>query len=453
MFKIIEDTYFSINDLETILNEAKENGTETNNQKITYYKIIFAFDIETSSFTDKPTKTDHNEKRAIMYVWQLAIDGRVIVGRTWQEFLYTMNYISEYLDLDYKHRIMIFVHNLAFEFQFMRMFFNWKKVFSISTRKPIYAITDNGFEFRCSYILTNYSLAKLGEQLHKYKVSKMVGDLDYKKIRTPLTPLSDIEMHYCINDVLVVSAYVKECQETEKYLYRIPYTATGYCRRYVRHNCLYAGGKKNKQKQAAKYHAKMLSMKIQDYGEYQQLKRAFAGGFTHAAANYSGITVCDVDSIDFTSSYPFVLLSEKFPMGTGRIIQIHSNKEFKYYMKYYFCVFDCKFYDLKPKFKYESYLSLSKCFQKTNYINNNGRIYKCDICGTTLTSIDFSIIEKVYSFSRCDISNFRIYKKDYLPKEIITSIIKLYQDKTVLKGVSGKETEYQLSKGLLNSVY
>ena len=453
MFKLVEDTYYNINDLESILDEAIENGIITNNQKINYYNIICALDIETSSFTDKPTKEDHNEKRSLMYIWQLAINGRVIVGREWSEFLYCMNKIVEILDLNKQSRLMIFVHNFSYEFQFIRKFFNWYKVFAISTRKPIYGITENGFEFRCSYILSNKSLAKLGDDLQKYKVSKMVGDLDYKKIRTPLTPLSKEEMQYCINDVLVVSAYIKECQETERYLYRIPYTATGYCRRYVRHNCLYSGGKKYKQKQSNKYHAKMLTMQITDIEEYKQLKRAFSGGFTHAAAEFSGMTVIDVDSIDFTSSYPFVLLSEQFPMGTGRVVTIHNNAEFKKYLKHYFCIFDCRFYDLKPKFKYESYLSVSKCFQKTNYINNNGRIYSADIAACTLTNIDFDIIEKVYTFSKCQIMNFRIYKKAYLPKEIITSIIKLYKDKTVLKGVKGKETEYQLSKGLLNSVY
>lgn len=41
----------------------------------------------------------------------------------------------------------------------------------------------------------------------------------------------------------------------------------------------------------------------------------------------------------------------------------------------------------------------------------------------------------------------------YLPKQILTSILKLYGDKTELKGIEGKEVEYLLSKGMLNSVY
>lgn len=454
MFKLIEDTTYTVNDLDEILNEAIKNKIHTSNTKIEYYNIVFAFDIETSNFTDKTTKSDINNKRSIMYIWQLAINGRVVIGRTWEEFLYAYDFIVDKLGLFSKKRIIIYVHNLSFEFQYIRKFFEWNKVFAIDTRKPIYAITRQGVEFRCSYILTNYSLEKLGDQLQKYKVSKMVGDLDYNKIRTPLTPLTKEEMQYCINDVLVVSAYIKEQIETEKSITRIPLTCTGYCRRYVRHNCLYSGGKKGKEEQFNKYHTLMLSMQIKDIKEYEQLKRAFQGGFTHAGKYWSGLTVENVSSIDFTSSYPYALLSEKnYPMGTGKIVKINSNEEFNNYLKNYCCIFDCVFYDIESTFKYENYISLSKCYDTSCPIVNNGRVDSAYRLGMTLTNIDFDIIRKTYKFRKCEIHNFRIYKKGYLPKEIITSIIKLYKDKTTLKGVRGKETEYLQSKGLLNSVY
>ena len=197
----------------------------------------------------------------------------------------------------------------------------------------------------------------------------------------------------------------------------------------------------------------MKSLQISDVEEYKQLKRGFQGGFTHSGFHWSGYTVENVDSIDFTSSYPYVLLSEQFPMSTGTIVQIHSNEELENYLKKYCCLFDCKFYGLKPKFEYENYISVYKCYQKTGVVENNGRVYSCDILATTLTEQDFDIIRKTYTFDRCDIANFRIYEKGYLPIEIIKSIIKLYSDKTTLKGVSGKEQEYLVSKGLLNSTY
>lgn len=452
MFELVEDKTYSVDDIPDILQDAVTNGIHTSNTKIDYYNIVFAFDIETSNFT-VPCDKDKNNKRSIMYIWQLAINGRVIIGREWAEFLHAIDLICNQLELNKNKRILIYVHNLAFEFQFIRKMFEWKKVFAIDTRKPIYALTTSGVEFRCSYILTNYSLAKLGEQLHKYKVSKLVGELDYNQIRTPLTPLTKNELQYCINDVLVVSAYIKECIETEKYIYRIPLTCTGYCRRYVRHNCLYAGGKKGKQAQYNKYHNQMLTLQITSVNEYNQLKRAFMGGFTHAGCMYSGLITENVDSIDFTSSYPYALLSEMYPMSTGKLVELKSKEQFENYLKYYCCVFDVEFIDIKPTFEFENYISLSKCIKKSNVINNNGRVYSADSLLTTITNVDFDIIRKMYTFKECKIYNFRVYRKGYLPKEIIQSIIKLYKDKTTLKGVKGKEVEYLNSKGLLNAIY
>lgn len=442
-----------IDELDEILNEAMQEGTQTNNQGMTYHKIVFAFDIETTSFTEKPTRQDHNDKRGLMYIWQLGINGRVIVGREWHEFTYVMNRIIDVLGVDLHHRIIVYVHSLAFEFQWIFKLFDWHKVFAIQKRKPIYALTESGIEFRCSYILTNYSLEKLGEQLHKYKVKKLVGDLDYSLIRTPLTKLTDKEMQYCINDILVVSAYIKEQIEAEKYIYKIPLTCTSYCRRFVRKNCLY-GEYKTWKKQYRKYRALMNSLKISDM-EYMQLKRAFQGGFTHAAQRFSTFTVLNVDSYDFTSSYPYCLLSEEYPMSTGRFVDASklSQAEFEKYMKLYCCIFDVRFHNLKPKFQYESYIPSYKCFLKVGVIENNGRVYSADQVALTITNVDMEIINFAYTFDYMEVSNLRVYEKGYLPIEIIKSIIKLYTDKTMLKGVVGKETEYQVSKGLLNSVY
>ena len=454
MFRLDSKPY-EVKDLDTILDEAMEEGIQTNKQGVSFWKIVFAFDIETSSFTGPVTKTDHNDKRSVMYIWQLAINGRVIIGREWSEFLDVMQHIVDRLELSKYKRAIVYVHNLAFEFQFIRFMFPWRKVFAIDKRKPIYAITETGIEFRCSYILTNYSLAKLGDQLQKYKVRKLVGDLDYTKVRHPETPLTDDELQYCINDVLVVSAYIKEQIEKEKYIHKIPLTCTSYCRRFVRKNCLYGPVFKLWRKQFRKYHAFIKSLKIRNLDEYKQLKRAFMGGFTHAGHYYSAYTLKNVSHVDFSSSYPYVLLSEQFPMSTASDVDCSNltKEQFEFYLRNYCCLFDCKIYDLKPKFQYESYIPSYKCFLKCGVVENNGRVYSADMVALSLTEVDLSIINGVYSFSRIEVSNMKIYKKGYLPIEIIKSIIELYKNKTTLKGVKGKENEYLVSKGLLNSTY
>ena len=132
------------------------------------YEVPASFDIETTSFYVD------NYKAAIMYEWTFGINGNVIIGRTWEEFETMMNEITEYLHLADDLRLIVYVHNLSFEFQFMRKHFEWLKIFAIDTRKPIYAITTSGIEFRCSYLLSGYGLAKLGDELQKYPDRKSV---------------------------------------------------------------------------------------------------------------------------------------------------------------------------------------------------------------------------------------------------------------------------------------
>ena len=407
---------------------------------------------------DCNTPNEDNQKVSIMYCWQFAINGRVIFGRTWAEFLELIKKLERYTDNN--NRILVYIHNLAFEFQFLRCLFKWHKVFSVNTRKPLYAVTDTGIEFRCSLLLTNYALSKLSEQLHTYKISKL-DSLDYDKARHCKTPMTWDEIRYCINDVLVVSAYIQEQLKPlgqEANIAQIPLTATGYCRRYCRKMCLYGYSKKNRNKQFNAYRALMQSLTIKDSDEYNQLHRAFNGGFTHASALWSGITL-DVSkyglikSIDFTSSYPYVMLSELYPMSSARIVEPKNKQEFEKYLHDYCCVFEAEFRDITPNFTNENYISTSHCYIKEGYQTNNGRLVQAKRICTTITNVDYEIIKRVYSFKKLVVKNMRIYRKGYLPKKLLLAIIKLYKDKTQLKDVEGKEQEYQNAKALLNAVY
>ena len=83
-------------------------------------------------------------------------------------------------------------------------------------------------------MLSGFSLAKIGENLQRYKVNKMVGDLDYNLKRHHKTPLTDKEWKYLINDVQVVVAYIQETSENDGGYHKIPLTKTGYVRNYCR---------------------------------------------------------------------------------------------------------------------------------------------------------------------------------------------------------------------------
>ena len=418
-------------------------------------------------YENSPEHEDYDDKRAIMYVWQIAINGTVIIGRTWDEFKKLMDDISGHFNLDSNRRMIVYVHNLAFEFAWLSNIFHWEKVFAISTRKPIYALTTTGIEFRCSYILSNLSLANVGESLRKYKVKKLTGNLDYDLIRHNKTPLTEAEIRYAVNDVLVVSAYIKESMEADHDdITRLPLTATGYCRQYVKNNCLRGNDTKNNSPQFKSYHSLISRLKISGPEEYYQMVRAFTGGFTHGSARHSGKILTDIDSFDFTSSYPYVLCSEQYPMSSGRVVKVTNYKELNKYCQLYCCIFDVKFSGIKPIYMNENYIPVSKCLnaegkpftkkEKEAYkmVINNGRLSSCDGTITmTITNVDYEIIKKCYKWESMEIGTFRIYKKAYLPKEIIQSITKLYKDKTELKGVKGMEDFYTKGKQLLNSIY
>lgn len=432
-----------------------------------YYNVPCSFDIETSSFQIKVDGVD--TKVSTMYIWQFGINGYVIYGRTWEQFGALLTALVDYLDLNKGRRLIVYVHNLGYEFQFIRKWIEWDKVFAIKNRRPVYAIS-GGLEFRCSLFLSNYALAYIGDNLlHKYPVKKLVGDLDYNLVRNSQTPLTDKELAYCINDVRVVMAYIQEKIESDGDITKIPLTNTGYVRNYCRMEC-FTGGLENeevKKKKELEYHALMKSLQIQSKDEYDQLKRAFAGGFTHASALWSGKTIStpegqvpsddcysNIGSADLTSSYPFTMVAQYFPMTRFELVgNVEDNKLFNFYLDNYCCIFDIQFKNLLPKVTYENPLSLSRCHTEGKTIVNNGRIVSAVKCMTTLTELDFHTMKFFYTWESCKIINMRVSHRGYLPKDLILAVLKLYGDKTQLKGIVGKETEYLVSKNMINAAF
>lgn len=422
------------------------------NKKIEYINLPAGFDIETTSYKVDETKT------AFMYVWMFGIghNQSVYYGRTWEEFLEVCEELQARLDLSENKRLVVYVHNLGYEFQFMRKYFNWVDggLFAVDERKPIKCLCDYGIEFRDSYILSGFSLENTAKNLAKYKVKKRTGDLDYSLIRTHLTPLSVAEIGYCEGDIEVITAYIQEQIELYGDVTKIPMTNTGRVRNFVRDNCYYTS-KNHRKSSKSKYikYRKIMDDLTIDPETYIQLKRSFMGGFTHASANYSGQVLENVSSVDFTSSYPSVMISEKFPMSRFKPCSIADVDELEKYCSRYAMVFDVKFKNIQATISHENYISESKCFKLIKPILNNGRVVAADELSTTVTEIDFDIMKNTYSWDEIEIANCKFAHKNYLPKSIIESILKLYQDKTVLKDVEGSEVEYLLSKGMLNSIY
>lgn len=205
---------------------------------------IYTFDIETTSYMildgeilpaikylDLTKKEqDRCEFKSCMYIWMFGINDTVYYGRTWQElktFLIRLNYYNP-------HKKILFIHNLSFEFQYLKTQFRFKNVVARKAHKVMKCeFEDYNFEVHCSYLMSNCALKQL-PKVFMLPVEKKVGDLDYTLLRTPKTVLSDKELGYCEYDCLVVYHYIKRELETYKQVDKIPITSTGHVRRELK---------------------------------------------------------------------------------------------------------------------------------------------------------------------------------------------------------------------------
>lgn len=406
-----------------------------------YYNLECSFDIETTSYFNS-----EGDKRGTMYCWQFAVKGNAYLGRTWSEFLEFINILKAKYQLSDRRRLIIYVHNLSFEFQWFRKWLNITGVFATESRKVLYCIVDACIEFRCSYFLSGMSLEKTADNLVTHKIAKASGDLDYRLIRHSKTPLTQKEQGYCIRDVLIVTAYINEQISLYGDITRIPMTNTGRVRAVI--------------KQAVKEDeesAKWIRSQTITYDEYIKARFCFQGGFTHANSNKVFHTHNNVSSYDFTSSYPAVMLSEKFPSRQGVLCQLALTQEdiFRATQSGNIAyIFGLELNNVTEKFTFEHYLSSSKCYELSDdAVIDNGRIVSASHLKTVTTSVDLRIIHRCYNYDEPTILGAYMYTLDYLPLPYVEQTIDFYNAKTTLKGVEGKEAEYQLKKGMLNSLY
>ena len=400
-----------------------------------------------------------DKKQGCMYIWQLGICGVNYTGRTWEDLLEALRAVKDALDISVDKRLVIFIHNASYEFQWARKHLKWRQVFAIDERKVAYGVTEDGFEFRCSYILTGKSLEMVGEDLTELPCEKL-HTLDYKLIRLPTTPLTRDEMRYCVTDIKVVQHLIFEKILKDGSITKIPLTKTGYVRQYLRQCCLYGdekSHKKQKSGQFKRYRRLMQALTIDGYREYRLLKEAFMGGYTHSNPKRTRKTIKERSgSYDFTSDYIYQLVAHpRYPMSKGEFVRPRNKEEFEHNLKYYCCIFEIELHNVQATFFNDFYIPFSKCRAIKGYHLSNGRVVSADTLTMTMTEIDYEIIRRTYKF---DESKSRLgycirYRRGYLPTPIVKAVLELYKDKTELKGVEGQEDYYQLRKELLNACY
>lgn len=426
-------------DLDDILFNSYQDG------KNYYVNLPMSFDIETSNIFYNP-KMDMCEqfdnrksskyyekciKIGLCYLWQIQIDDNQFYGRDLESLFEFLTLLDNKCPFAIK---ILFVHNLSFEFQFLRNILNDMEVFARKKRKPLYAKW-NTIEFRCSYMLTRLSLQKWGENLG---IEKLVGDLDYEKLRTPFTILTKKEIGYGLRDVeIVVKGIRKYMERYDNKVSKIPLTQTGVVRREYQH----------RMANNNRYHHKMVKLQPYDIDMYKVFIHTLKGGYTHANYFNANRTCYNVRSKDFTSGYPWAMLLNKYPMTpfektTFNSKYIESDK--------YSIIIRVKMDYIKSRY-FNSYLSFSKCMSAGKCMCDNGRIMEGYDIDIYLNNYEYDTLNKAYDIRGLDIIECYVSLNGYLPDELCLYILELLYKKTCLKGAD--DEMYAKSKEELNALF
>ena len=416
------------------LNRKKQFFVYSNHVK--YIRISCGFDIETTRI----------EKHAFMYHWQLSWNDDILLCRTWGDFETLVNRLNEWLKPK-NANIIVWVANLGHEFSFLCRRFTWKRIFARESHNPLTAQTER-VEFReCLSISGQGGLKNLAKNYCQTR--KLVGDLDYTKPRNSKTELTELETQYCVNDVKILS-------EWGNYIFRefsdkqlnIPITSISIVR--------------NDIKQAAI-----------DTGCYEQIKQAvlslfpkratynfvmqylFRGGYTHANIWYVMVKWENTIGVDFTSSYPAVMLHEYYPMTPFNEFNCeYTDKEITDDSLNTMCCILYIRFDGIEQTTFHAIESQHKIIAMQNASFDNGRLTKADFIEVCLTELDYDIYKKFYKWEKITVIRALRSIRGKLPNYVLNPLKSYYHTKQDLKKRGLDNTnEYKNAKARLNSFY
>ena len=190
--------------------------------------IVTAFDTETTAINEI--------QQSFVYVWQFGFGDTVYIGRDLSEAIALFEHIA--LALDDNTKLIVYVHNLSYDFQFLKGYYHFKadEVFALDKRKILKCtMFDGKIELRCSYLHSNMSLENFAKKWAVIYQKQDGEEFDYHKFRTAETPLTETEIKYCACDILALcEALENEMRHDGDTLATIPLTVTGYMRRDVK---------------------------------------------------------------------------------------------------------------------------------------------------------------------------------------------------------------------------
>lgn len=408
-----------------------------------YNNAIIMLDTETSKKSNRDGESNH------IVAFTISIRYKhenicTLWGRKPSELIECLGRLIRTMQGDHT---IIYVHNLAYDWVFIRKYLfdvygHPIKQLNTKSHYPIRIEFECGLILKDSLILSQKSLEKWASDMG-VEHQKAVGKWDYDRIRSQHEDYTEDELDYIEHDTLAgVECIDALMTQLHHRLYAMPYTATGIVREEAR--------KIGKQFRAHEEFEKITP----DFDVYLLMEQCFHGGFTHANRYVIGEVKNGVKCYDFASSYPFVMLTEKYPMHRFKPYKRMCRPEdlIKNIDKYAFIT---KLIMIKPRLKDEHdpmpVLQYSKLTKSINAITDNGRVLCAGYVEIYVTEISLRMINSQYTYERALCIENYYAKKDYLPRWFTDYIFKLFRDKSELKG--SDPLNYLLSKAKLNSCY
>lgn len=417
----------------------------------TYNEIIIMADTETSKKDKNHVYNNH------VVAWTISlraygINLYTLYGTRPSEMIDCIKLIHESMPGEVTY---VFFHHLAYDYVFLRKFLYKEFGFPVKqlNTKSLYPVNiefGNGLILRDSLILAQRSLDKWAKDLN-VEHQKAKGKWNYTKIRNQGDPdnFSAEELEYIEHDTLAgVECIDATMQALNKSIYSLPYTATGITREDIFNLASVNNGRQ------------LFNRIHMDFDLYIMAEKVYHGGFTHANRHLIGCVIdgqlgdslSKVKCKDFSSSYPFIILSEKMPMGpwsrlSNKSVQYILDNRSDYAFMFKFVAVDIK---LKDDLLPMPALQFSKCVKLVNSITDNGRVLEAAYVEIYLTGEDLVVINDLYTFKGICIE-VAASKKEYLPRWLTDYVFERYESKTRLKG--GDPVLYSIEKSKINSIY
>lgn len=409
-------------------------------------------------------------------------------------FFRTVKELIEYLDsLSIEGNTIVYAHNLDYELDYilketLGSTIEYKKGNDItksgytailrSNHAPISIILDKlpTVEFRCSYALTGYSISTL---------AKMQGDeklkYDYEKIRRATDKLEELDYKYNDKDIVVSGrAIIQKALMRKEKIEKLPLTTTSEMNADKENFIIKHYGKGFFENLIKK---RKSQLDTTDYDFYNMVMKTRQGGLTNLNMECFNKPMQNTNSIDITSSYPYVMCNFKFPRynkeslifkGNTKNQIIKSTEFFEQFLlngeknrnnliKGFFawitlenvkakCIND-EIVPLLP-------ISVNKCYNDEKYGNKNvtsinGKLINAERIDIRLNDIDYEQILLCYDFDFKICSELYVsIKNEYLSSGEISFLFSLFTEKQKLKQYKDiKTAEYNHVKAQINANY